>query len=350
MIHANRLQSPLDVTSSNNPLARSEFEDALAPVCDPAAPLIFVMNAASGRHDAGVTRAAIEQELTAAGRRGEFVHARPNELTNMAQKAAVSAVARRTAVVAVGGDGTINSVAQAAHSQGCVMGVVPQGTFNYFARTHGLPSDAADATRTLLRCTEQPVQVGMVNDHVFLVNASLGLYPELLEDRESYKARFGRSRMVAFVATVMTLLGSHRQLKIRIERSSDVREVITPTLFVGNNRLQLQQLGMPEAKAVEEGSVAALMLKPIGTLSMLGLLARGAMGTLGDADSVESFQFQRMLVKLRPPLGRKTVKVAFDGEVMRMRPPLEFRVSDRPLYVLKGGVAQRPMNSDSDTS
>ncbi|MCK7495945.1 MAG: acylglycerol kinase family protein [Comamonadaceae bacterium] len=52
---------------------------------------------------------------------------------------------RRTAVVAVGGDGTLNTVAQAAHAAGCAMGVVPQGTFNYFARTHGIPADPADA-------------------------------------------------------------------------------------------------------------------------------------------------------------------------------------------------------------
>jgi diacylglycerol kinase family enzyme len=346
------MESQRHATSSVNSSVGGAFEDAIVPVCDPAAPLIFVINAASGQNDANATRVAIEQELTAAGRSAEFVNARPNELTRTAREAASSAVARRSAVVAVGGDGTINSVAQAAHAQGCVMGVVPQGTFNYFARTHGLPSDAADATRALLRYSAQPqpVQVGMVNCHVFLVNASLGLYPELLEDREAYKARFGRSRLVAFASSVMTLLGSHRQLRLRIERGQEVREVTTPTLFVGNNRLQLQQLGMSEAKAVEEGSIAAVMLQPIGTLSMFGLLLRGAMGTLGEADSVESFQFRRMLVKLRPPLGRKTVKVAFDGEVTRMRPPLEFRVSDRPLYVLKGAVAPQPAHSDSDTA
>ena len=37
-----------------------------------------------------------------------------------------------------------------------------------------------------------PVQVAAVNERIFLVNASVGLYPGLLEDREAYKARFGR--------------------------------------------------------------------------------------------------------------------------------------------------------------
>lgn len=51
-----------------------------------------------------------------------------------------------------------------------------------------------------------PVQVGTINDRVFLVNASLGVYPELQQNREAYKARFGRSRWVAFVAACATLL------------------------------------------------------------------------------------------------------------------------------------------------
>jgi diacylglycerol kinase family enzyme len=55
--------------------------------------------------------------------------------------------------------------------------VLPQGTFNYFSRTHGIPLDTTDATRALLAGMIRPVQVGLLNDRVFLVNASLGLYP-----------------------------------------------------------------------------------------------------------------------------------------------------------------------------
>lgn len=66
----------------------------------------------------------------------------------------------------------INAVAQAAHAQGCALGVLPQGTFNDFARTHGTPADAQQAVQMLLTCEPLPVQVGLINDHVFLVNAS----------------------------------------------------------------------------------------------------------------------------------------------------------------------------------
>ena len=84
------------------------------------------------------------------------------------------------------------------------------------------------------------------------------------------------------------------------------------------------------------------MLRPTGTVVLFWLLLRGAMGTLGEADTVESFKFHRMLVKPRLALGGHTVKVALDGEVSWMRAPLEFRVSLKPLYLLKPTVAAVP--------
>lgn len=316
-------------------LTPSESKPSRGPEIDPASPLLFIINAASGSNDPDTTRHAIEEALKVAGRTGELLPARPEELARVATQAAATAIARRTAVVAVGGDGTINSVAQAAHAEGCAMGVLPQGTFNYFARTHGIPTDAADAAQALLRFMPAPVQVGLINDRVFLVNASLGLYPELLQDREAYKARFGRSRLVAIGSTFVTLLAKHRQMRLSIELGASARDVTTLTLFVGNNRLQLEQVGLQEAHALDEGCIAAVMLRPIGMFKMLLLLFRGAIGTLGEASTVESFKFHRMVVAPRLVLGRRTVKVALDGEVSWMRVPLDFRVSPKPLYLLK---------------
>ena len=310
------------------------------PQIDPDAPLVFIVNAASGSDGAEAKRVAIETALQAGGRRGELVFAPADELATAARAAAATAKATRSAVVAVGGDGTINAVAQAAHAEGCAMGVVPQGTFNYFARTHGLPAEPGAAVQALLNAQPRPVQVGRVNGTVFLVNASLGLYPQLLEDREAWKSRFGRSRLVALGAGFATLMRAHRQLRLSIEQGGAERTVKTPTLFVGNNRLQLEQVGLPQAEGVEAGSIAAVMLKPIGTRAMLWLLLRGAFGSLGEADDVESFAFRRMLVTPSRGHGRGRVKVAFDGEIAWLQAPLQFEVAAQPLWLLKpDGVA-----------
>jgi len=318
----------------------SALRTAMAvPPIDPLATLLFVINSSSGALDIDAKRAVIESALDASGRNGELLICGPGELPRVAREAAAAAVARGTAVIAVGGDGSLNTVAQAAHAAGCPVGIIPYGTFNYFARTHGIPTEPAAAAQLLLDTSPVPVQVSAINDQIFLVNASLGMYPELLQDREAYKARFGRSRGVAFLAACATLLRAQRRLRLHIEMGATVRDVQTLTLFLGNNRLQLEQLGAQPPDTVSgtpgDGSMAALMLRPIGTLSMIGLMLQGAMGRLGEAAGVESFEFHHMVVKPRLLPGRRDVVVAFDGEVAHMRSPIDIRVLDKPLFLLK---------------
>ncbi|HRP67094.1 MAG TPA: diacylglycerol kinase family protein [Thauera sp.] len=310
-----------------------------APRLDAASPLLFVINAAAGAQDVDAKRAVIESALAARGRKGELRVCKPDELPGVAAEAAAAALARSTAVVAVGGDGSLSTVARAAHAAGCAMGVIPYGTFNYFARAHGIPTEPLAAARQLLDARPTPVKVASINDRVFLVNASLGLYPDLLQDREAFKARFGRSRWVAFVAAVATLLRAQRRLRLHIETGATVRDVQTLTLFVGNNPLQLQQFGAEPEDTVPgtpgDGSLAALVLRPIGTLALLGLMVHGAMGRLREAAGVESFEFTHMVVRPTLAPGHRKVVVACDGEVTRMRTPIDIRVLDTPLYLLR---------------
>ena len=259
----------------------------------------------------------------------------PGRITELAKELVQRAQRAGGIVVAAGGDGTINAVAQAVLGSGCVFGVVPQGTFNYFSRTHGIPSDIGSAMQVLLHESAQPVQVGLVNERVFLVNASLGLYPQLLEDREAWKKRLGRSRVVATGAGLMSLLRGYRSLRLRIDVHGQTRDVRTPTLFVGNNALQMEQFGFPEAQAIDAGKLAGITLRTVGRATLLWLLLRGALGRLGEADQVLNFSFRHLTVLRSRGFGARRVKVATDGEISWMSLPLEFRVSPQPLMLIR---------------
>lgn len=305
------------------------------PAYGPDSPLFIVLNPGSGREDADGTQRAIAERLAAAGRAHELLLIAPDRpVATLAAEAVRRAQASGGAVVAAGGDGTLNAVAQAVLPAGLPFGVLPQGTFNYFSRAHGISSETALATGALLRATPQPVQVGLVNERLFLVNASVGLYPQLLEDREAYKRRYGRTRWVAVWSALVTLMHAHRPLRLQLECQGAQRAVRTTTLFVGNNPLQLQQLGMPEAELLALGQLVALMLKPVGTLAMLGLMLQGAFGRLGEAEDVLRFGFERLAMRPAAPRRTARVKVATDGEICWLRAPLAFRVSPQPLWLL----------------
>ena len=298
----------------------------------PESPLFIVLNAGSGRRDAQATEATIRRVLEEAGRRYHLALAgHPRQLPALIERAVASAQQQQGVVVAAGGDGTLNAVAQAVLESGRPFGVLPQGTFNYFGRAYGIPEDTAEATQILLDATIRPAQVGWLNGRLFLVNASLGLYPRLFEEREVYKRQFGRSRFVSLCAGMITLLRRHRQLVLDLEFEGHRRTMRTPTLVAGNNALQLEQVGIPQAPAVEQGQLVAIAARSVGALALLALLYRGALGQIGDDANIESFAFDKLTVR---PRRRRRVKAAIDGEVIWLRTPLVFEVAPRPLPLL----------------
>ncbi|WBY02281.1 diacylglycerol kinase family protein [Ramlibacter tataouinensis] len=315
---------------------RAECTDpAPGPEAAGSQPELFILvNPGSGGHGPGDVRATLEAVFGAAGRRFRFVGlASPADLPHASEAAAEQARACGGALVAVGGDGTLNTVAQAAWRHECPLGVLPQGTFNLFGREHGIPQELEAAAHALLRARTEPVQVGEVNGRLFLVNASLGLYPQLLQDREAFKQQFGRHRWVAVMAGLKTLFEWRRQLTLEIELDGERTVLRTPTLFVGNNRLQLQRIGMEPAIAdrVGEGRLAALIARPIGSGAMAWLMLKGAFGRLGDPEQIDSFAFRTLTVRV---LGRRRVRVAADGEVGVLEAPLHFSVAARSLRLL----------------
>ncbi len=294
----------------------------------------IVMNAGSGKNAVDDKREAIDAAMQEAGRQYEVTAVPGDELDAAVAGVVEKARAAGGVVVACGGDGTLSAVAGQVWESGLPFGILPQGTFNYVGRRFGIPADIPHATRILTNAHVEPVQVGRLNGNVFLVNASVGLYPELLEDREAYKKRYGRSRLVALWSGLVTLLRDHRELTLRMDLEGKEQLMYTPTLVVGNNALQLEQIGVDPAP-LSRGELVAMMARPVGTWEMYWLLLRGAFSQLGNAEDVRTFGLKTMTVRVgerRRERGR--VKVAMDGEISHLQTPLVFEVGPKPLHML----------------
>ena len=227
---------------------------ALASRTKPA--LFVVFNLGSGAGDAGVVRTTVEGACAAAGRELHLLIVDdPKRLGALAADAVQRAQACGGVVVAAGGDGTINAVAQAALGSGCAFGVLPQGTFNYFSRTHGIPADTAQALQVLL------------HEHAAAGAGRAGQRPGVPGQRQPRPVpaaaggprRPGSSSSAAAgwwpsAPALATLLRGTAACACASSCSGEVREVRTPTLFVGNNALQLEQLGLPRRSAIEHGA------------------------------------------------------------------------------------------------
>lgn len=314
-------------------------EEAQAAAAEAAAPpgpepeFFIVMNRASGSSQKDEVREAVEAELKQAGRRYRFVPVQPGEIVPACREAARLAREHGGVMVASGGDGTINAAAQAALAADCPLGLIAQGTFNLFARELGLSLDAGEATRFLLQAAPLPVQVCLVNERVFLVNAAVGLYPKLLADREVVKQKLGRRRWIAMLAALKSLMEWRLQLVLDTEMDGEIAKLRTANVFLCNNRVQLQRLGIQDyvVEQVGEGRMACLLVPPMGWWAKLRMLAAAGFGKLGDERAIQSFPIRSLTVGSR---NARRLKVATDGEVQWMQVPVRFTVAPRPLRVM----------------
>lgn len=326
-------------TASENTIEEEQAREPM-PELTGNEPFFMVMNTGSGSQKAQDIQDTIARVMQESNRRYELMAVDDgSELIPTAKKAVALAKEQGGVVVAVGGDGTLNAVSQVVLGSGVPFGILPQGTFNYFGRAYGISQETEVAARCLVDARIQAVNVGLLNDKVFLVNASLGLYPQLLEDREAYKQRFGRSRLVALWSALASLLRAHRQLKVQIEHEGKQETLRTPTLVVDNNALQLKHMGLDQKDEIKrsDSHLVAITSKPLSTLNLYGILLRGLLSRLGEDEHVISFGFNTMTVRLGA--GRKRTKVAMDGEISYMHSPLIFKVAEHQLPLL---VARDP--------
>jgi len=233
-------------------------------------------------------------------------------------------------IAAAGGDGTIGAVAQELAGTGIVLGIIPLGTFNYVARGLGIPLDLADAVDALAAGSPRPFPVGEVNGRIFLNNASVGIYPTILEQREGIYRRFGRSRIAAHWSVATTFLRFYRPLSIKVTVDGQEIRTRTPLVFIARSAYQMETLGLDGTEEVRRGRFAVFLAPDVGRAGLMIYALRLAWGNLKAGRDVEQVFGEDILIETR---GRERL-VARDGERERLTTPLHFRVRRDALKVI----------------
>ncbi|MFZ5962927.1 diacylglycerol/lipid kinase family protein [Thalassococcus sp. BH17M4-6] len=233
-------------------------------------------------------------------------------------------------IVAGGGDGTISGVAAQMAGKGRVMGILPLGTFNFVARGLGIPEDLEEAVELIANGTPRAFPVGEVNGQVFLNNASLGIYPQVLKEREGVYKRWGRSRIAAHWSVLRTFMKFQVPERMRVHVGGKEIRAKTPLAFVGRSAFQLEHFGLEGVDCVRSGAFA-LYLAPDCTRWQLLLralrLAGKGMNAGRDFELICSDEIE--IETTRP---RQTV--AMDGERFVMSGPFRFKMLPDALRVL----------------
>jgi diacylglycerol kinase family enzyme len=242
------------------------------------------------------------------------------------------------AVVAAGGDGTAMAVAGAVLETGRAFSHLPLGTFNYFARGIGLPEDPYEAAREIANGEAKPIEVGTVNGRVFLNNASIGVYPAILREREAIYARYGRRRIMAHWSVAKTFWKFQHPMRLDIVADGRAFSCRSPLLFVFRSAYQLETFGLKGGQSISDDQFAVL----IGRGNTRADLFRTAMRLVTrTAEIGRDYDFLAARDLSVTPNKRRLL-LAFDGERDKATAPLTFKMSAAPLNVIMPRPKEAP--------
>lgn len=232
-------------------------------------------------------------------------------------------------IAAVGGDGTVNSVAACLVGKKVSLGVIPGGTLNHFARDVGVGRDVPAAVRTLTGGHTITVDVATVNDHIFLNNSSIGIYPEMVHLRESKEEEVGKMR--AMMRAALLVLRQERWIQLHISSGDEAGEVRTRLLFVGNNQYELDPLRLGRRERLDGGILSCFVLDAPDRLRLVSTLFTSLRGDRSNHRFLRSLRVTDMMVA---PRSEDRLEVSADGEVFTMKAPLVYRVVPKALHVV----------------
>jgi diacylglycerol kinase family enzyme len=229
-----------------------------------------------------------------------------------------------------GGDGTVGAAASALAGTKTALGILPLGTLNHFARDLGVPLRLEEAAQLIAEGTERRVDVAEMNDRIFINNSAIGLYPLMVVDRDLQRRRLGRSKRLAMLVASARTLARFNHQRLTLTVNEEKARIDTPLLFVGNNDYRLD-LGAPgRRESLDDGRLCVLVMRKKTRRGLLAASVRALLGKTRRDDMVRLDGVERLRVDSR----RSHVAVSLDGEVLRTKPPLDYRIRKQALRVM----------------
>jgi YegS/Rv2252/BmrU family lipid kinase len=233
-------------------------------------------------------------------------------------------------VVVGGGDGTISAAASALVGTETLLGILPLGTLNHFARDLGIPTKLDDAAKLIAERPQRRVDVAEMSGRIFINNSVIGLYPLLVLDRDSQRKRLGRRKAPAMIiASIRTLVRfGHQRLTLTVNDRE--AQIDTPMLFVGNNEYRTDFAAAGQRESLDDGRLCILVMRKKTRRGFIAASVRALFNRSRADDMVRLDDAERLRVASR----KRLLAVSLDGEVVRAEPPLDYKIRKKALGVV----------------
>ena len=233
-------------------------------------------------------------------------------------------------LVVGGGDGTVSAAASALVGTETMLGILPLGTLNHFARDLGIPTKLEDAIQLIADRPDRKVDVAEMNDRIFINNSAIGLYPLMVLDRDLQRKRLGRSKRLAMVVASLRTLARFGHQRLTLTVNEEKARVDTPLLFVGNNDYRID-IGAPgQRDSIDDGRLSVFVMRKKTRGGFVAASIRALFNRTRPDDMVQL----EGVTRLRVSSGKSSLAVSLDGEVVRAEPPLDYKLRRKALRVI----------------
>lgn len=138
-------------------------------------------------------------------------------------------------IVAVGGDGTINEVANGLIGTQSILGIIPVGTGNGFAREFGIPLNIKKACKILVEGQQRLIDIGKAGERFFIATAGLGFDALIAKFAGKMLGPF-RGMWLYFFAGMLAF-NKYSPPLVRIKLDSDEIDIKPFVVAIANTRL-----------------------------------------------------------------------------------------------------------------
>jgi YegS/Rv2252/BmrU family lipid kinase len=248
----------------------------------------------------------------------------PGHASELAAKASNS---KFDIVVAVGGDGTVNEVAQGLIGTSTPMGIIPMGSGNGLARDLGIPMKVADSTLNLIKGRTEKIDVCKFNEQPFFCTSGIGFDAEIAEQMSKVSSR-GFLRYIQ-----LTLKESFSfkpfSVKMIIDDRLFEKQVFLVT-FANARQFGNNAFIAPSANSAD-GLIDVVIVNPFHKilLPVFGISLFTKM--LPKLSFVEYHKAKQIEL-----ISANTKVFHFDGEPGKLQTPAKIKMASENLFVIKG--------------
>lgn len=233
-----------------------------------------------------------------------------------------------------GGDGTIRGAAGVLNKNNISFGIIPLGTMNLLARDLNIPVDLHNCIEAYANGhIEAAIDLGVINDHIFLCCAALGTMPEASEVREKMRANDDEFIIPQLTAFVLSQIDRRNRKQLNLTMDNIVRSVKTSALVVSNNQYVPQQ-GWDDNNfrraSLQDGLLGIYSAAPYSWWDKVRMLSRLQLGNWRDDPAITEWLSETLAINTL----NQTELVSLDGEPQEMETPLHFSIRPKALSLI----------------